>query len=802
MPAQRVKPYRYILNTRNPATPAQVGLASWLGGGSIFIVLLALATMAITCAVLLDRQVAQQALVRAQLAVTSAREQVRRDGEDLLTNARVLAERPTLPRLLESPQNGGLEPFLRRFSATTNVDVAALMQGNTLLAQSGETVDWGEITTAIQEQGERFVVAPKHGGPLIIGAAAPVAGAPSVTSNGVPTGTPAGIPAGTPTSTSGGTAGGATVGTTAGTSNGTTGATTGGTVQAIVLQLGSGAFLTTLSQQVGAGMQIVNFATYHAPPDDELTPLHTRALASSNGEAAARLARGNQYAASMVLSAQTGEVVGLLDARVNGAEFAAAIRSFDRVLLITALIVALGAGVLGMLYGRWLARPVVALRDIAERIGRGDFSAAMPAVAPLEVGALARSMDEMRLRLVDLTDALRRREAEAQAMLSGVVEGVFAVDPDRRIRYANAQVAKLVKLPANEIIGRFCGDVLRPQPVQGERPCERNCPILAARGAPHSSARELLCLSDGETRSAIVQSAPPVQGIQVQILRDETDLEAARRARDSVLGNISHEFRTPLAAQLASIELLREGFGSMGADAQRELLANVERGVLRLMRLIDNLLESVRIEAGQLSIRQQPIELIEVILEVQDLIAPLLGQRDLKIEVDPAGVDVTVRGDAQRLLQVFVNLLANAIKFAPAGSTIRIGGRRAPGRVREVELWVEDEGQGVPSASATAIFERFQRGLDAEPEAPGLGLGLWIVKSIVERHGGSVHVERTEEQRTRFVLTLPLAHSALAAPVAGSVAAAGAGDGAGGADGSVAADSAQATVPSTPESSV
>jgi len=337
-------------------------------------------------------------------------------------------------------------------------------------------------------------------------------------------------------------------------------------------------------------------------------------------------------------------------------------------------------------------------------------------------------------------------------VLSGVIEGVYAVDHERRIRYANAQVARLLGRPAAEIVGQFCGDVLQPQRVDGERPCERNCPILAARVSPQSSAREILCLRDGSTRSAIVLSAPPVQGVQVQILRDETDLEAARRARDSVLGNISHEFRTPLAAQLASIELLRDGLSDMQPEAQRELLANVERGVLRLMRLIDNLLESVRIEAGQHSIRQQPVDLSDVIADARDLIAPLLRQRQLKIELDDSGIGGIVRGDAQRLGQVFVNLIANAAKFAPEGSTIRIGGRRSGS---QSEVWVEDEGPGVHEGSTGAIFERFQRGAETEPDAPGLGLGLWIVKSIIERHGGSVRMERTPERRTRFILTLP-----------------------------------------------
>jgi signal transduction histidine kinase len=678
-----------------------VGLASWLGGGSVFVVLLAVAAIAIACGVLLNRLVHQQALVRAQLAVATARELLRRAGEDALSDARVLAARPTLQRLLEPDASSGLEPFLRRYSDSTATDVAAVIRGESAIAQSGPPVNWTEIATAMQEQGERFLIAPKSGEAIIWGAAAPVPGSD---------------------------------------------------VRAVTLKFTSAAVLENLSRQVGAQLSVTNFATYHAPPDDDMTPLHTQALASTGGVAGGRLAHGDQYAASMVLAAQTGEVVGLLDARLSSAEFAAATRSFEWILAVVAIVVAGIAGLLGVLYGRWLARPVVALRELADCMGRGEFSTAIPAVAPLEVGALARSMDEMRRNLVDLTETLRRREAEARTVLSGVVEGVFAVDMERRIRYANAQVSKLLQRPEDEIVGQFCGDVLQPRASNGERPCERNCPILAARDSPQSSAREMLCLRDGTTRSAIVLSAPPVHGVQVQILRDETDLEAARRARDSVLGNISHEFRTPLAAQLASIELLRDGLRDMSPEAQQELLSNVERGVLRLMRLIDNLLESVRIEAGQHSIRLQPVDLLDVVVDARDLVAPLLRQRQLSVSIDESGIGAIVRGDAQRLGQVFVNLLANAAKFAPEGSMIRIGGQRSGS---QIEVWVEDEGPGVPDGSGMAIFERFQRGVGSEPDAPGLGLGLWIVKSIIERHGGSVRMQRTDAQRTRFILSLP-----------------------------------------------
>jgi signal transduction histidine kinase len=174
---------------------------------------------------------------------------------------------------------------------------------------------------------------------------------------------------------------------------------------------------------------------------------------------------------------------------------------------------------------------------------------------------------------------------------------------------------------------------------------------------------------------------------------------------------------------------------------------------VRLLRLIDNLLESVRIESGQLAIRHQAIDVAATLREATELVAPLLTQRRLRLETAlpdvPAGA---IAGDAQRLVQVWVNLLANAIKFAPEGSTIRVGGETA---ARECTLWVEDEGPGVPAGNPALLFERFQRADGSEPDAPGLGLGLWIVRSIVERHHGRIGVERTPAARTRFAFTLP-----------------------------------------------
>jgi signal transduction histidine kinase len=173
---------------------------------------------------------------------------------------------------------------------------------------------------------------------------------------------------------------------------------------------------------------------------------------------------------------------------------------------------------------------------------------------------------------------------------------------------------------------------------------------------------------------------------------------------------------------------------------------------LRLTRLIDNLLESVRIESGQLSIRHQSVELAEVVEDAQALVGSLLTMRRQTLEVNlPADLPL-IGGDKPRLTQVFVNLLANANKFAPEGSVVRIGARAHDSRV---ECWVEDEGPGPAEAEGDAIFARFQRGSEEEPEPGGLGLGLWIVKSIIDRHSGSITLVRAEQGRTRFTISLP-----------------------------------------------
>jgi signal transduction histidine kinase len=197
---------------------------------------------------------------------------------------------------------------------------------------------------------------------------------------------------------------------------------------------------------------------------------------------------------------------------------------------------------------------------------------------------------------------------------------------------------------------------------------------------------------------------------------------------------------------------LRDGLKTSPPEKLEELVLSLERGTLRLTRLIDNLLESVRIESGQLAIRRQSVSVAEIVEDADVLVGSLLTQRSQRLVVELPEDLPQISGDKTRLTQVFVNLLANANKFAPEGSCVRIGASREGTFVR---AWVEDEGPGTAANEGDTLFARFHRGA-REPEPAGLGLGLWLVRSIIERHGGQVRFERTAQERTRFTFTLPV----------------------------------------------
>ena len=464
-----------------------------------------------------------------------------------------------------------------------------------------------------------------------------------------------------------------------------------------------------------------------------------------------RLKELGVYAAVSALRGNDGRIVAYLETEIPTSPAIEARGRLVRKLSILALVIGGLAAIATVFVARHVAVPLTELTEAADRLGGGDFQTPVATVGSAEIGRLAASMEEMRRRLRRLTSDLEAQKADAAAVVDGIVEGVYVVDRERRVVQMNAQAAAMLGRSAEDSVGRFCGDVLNPESVGTARPCEENCPILHARFRGDARAVERLQLADGRRLTVIVSSSAPSGDRQVQLLRNETEIEAARRLRDAVLANISHEFKTPLAAQLASLELLLSRFDELGPGEARTLIVSLQRGALRLTHLIDNLLESVRIEAGRMMLRKQSVHLDEVVEEAVEMIRPLTDQRGQSIDVALPHPLPTVSGDGPRLIQVFVNLLANAGKFAPDGTTIRVGGSVEAG---SVTLFVEDEGPGWSDDVEPLTFEPFVRSTSEEPDSSGVGLGLHIAKAIVERHGGRIDA-RTLGAKTRVAVRLP-----------------------------------------------
>ncbi len=232
------------------------------------------------------------------------------------------------------------------------------------------------------------------------------------------------------------------------------------------------------------------------------------------------------------------------------------------------------------------------------------------------------------------------------------------------------------------------------------------------------------------------------------------DAEQASHLKDEFLATLSHEFRTPLNAVLGWARML--GSQQLPPDRTGHAVAAIERNAVILAQIIDDLLDVSRIVMGTLRLAQQPVDLVAVTEKALDAIRPLAATRNVQLAFTGSPGNRTVSGDAGRLQQVISNLLANAIKFTPEGGRV---GVFVESSKYYVEVRVVDTGQGISPDFLPHVFERFRQADDATTERhTGLGLGLAIVRQLVELHGGTVHAASDGVgQGATFTVRLPTA---------------------------------------------
>ncbi len=486
-----------------------------------------------------------------------------------------------------------------------------------------------------------------------------------------------------------------------------------------------------------------------------------RRAATSLGDAAARLPAPLRRDGPQRLTSQDAVYyadwlpLGMADGAVvqdevalSGAELGATIRRINTILLVSGLLFALMVGLLGYALAHRIAQPLLRLSQGGEALGRGDLSTPLPpADGVSEIAGLGQTLEQMRRRLKAAHDELSQSKAWAEDLIAALSEGVMTIDADGRITSFSSGAESLLGWRRHEVIGRRYGTVLRPAGAGAAVP----------RPAPGAAERLRVLTRDGRaivvtlTGGALVARDGPAQE-QAFVFRDVTEEEQAQRLREFFLANVSHEFKTPLAALRAATELLTLEGERLSAAEAHELLDSITLGVARLEELVDNLLSSALIQAGHFEVRPRPVALDALAEEALLTTRPLLSLRGQTLALDVPPDLPPVLADPRRMMQVLVNLVSNASKYGPRDRPIHLSvavdGHRAVVRVA-------DAGPGIPEEGRALLFRPFTRPADGE-KAAGVGLGLSIVKTIVERHGGEVGVDSGPGGAV-FWFTLPLA---------------------------------------------
>ena len=405
-----------------------------------------------------------------------------------------------------------------------------------------------------------------------------------------------------------------------------------------------------------------------------------------------------------------------------------------------------------------ISERLTAERRILVLLGSSTLLAALVLIGV--AAATARSVSQ------PLTDALRHSQdaataAQAEriaalewldALIQSIIEGVIMTDAQGVVRFWSTGAERILALPAAQATGAPLHQLLIS--ADGSRFPEAT--LLA--NPDRTQFLELRTRSDATITVSVGAtrvSRPASEGsLNAYIIRNVTEEEAHSRLRSYFLSSISHEFRTPLSTLIASLELLVSDENPLKPEEIRQVLRPAYLSVVGLQTLVDNLLTSSTIEAGYFALHLDDVDLGMILADAVRVVQPMLERRQQQLVVELPAIHSIVRGDAARLTQVLINLLANAAKYSPDRASIEATiTRKRPVTVR---VAVADEGPGVARSEREEIFHRFVRHHENEREQYGVGLGLYVAKTTIMAHGGCIGVDDRPGAGSIFWFELPV----------------------------------------------
>ncbi|HNV85877.1 MAG TPA: ATP-binding protein [Candidatus Omnitrophota bacterium] len=446
---------------------------------------------------------------------------------------------------------------------------------------------------------------------------------------------------------------------------------------------------------------------------------------------------------------ETGNIVGALRVSLSLQSANDIVYSVRRPIW-AALIAGIGCVILlGAILSGSLTKRIRSVTRIALLYSRGNFSERIPLKSNDELNILSKAMNQMASALEKRLSEIEREKAKLSAIVRNMAEGVIAVSRSRKILMLNPSAEKIFGISGQVSVGKLLIEVIRSRKI------DETVSLAIEKQSLLSQDLVLATPKEKHLRvNAVGISSSESEICGFLVVYDVTEMRRLEKMRQDFVANVSHELRTPLTSIKGFVETLLSGVFHNPVQSEK-FLKIINENTERLHRLIVNLLDLSKIESQKNPLQPEPLNLSAELEKILPMFASPIREKNLSVENRlPAAALPEIRADKDKLHQVFVNLLDNAVKFNKTNGRIVIDARLLEGKI---QVSVRDTGIGIPKDAVGRIFERFFTVDKARTrEFGGTGLGLSIVKHIVEAHGGSVSCESEPETGTTVAFTLPI----------------------------------------------
>lgn len=413
-----------------------------------------------------------------------------------------------------------------------------------------------------------------------------------------------------------------------------------------------------------------------------------------------------------------------------------------------------------------LTKPLEHITKVANDISKLDYDARVKLTRTDEIGQLGLAINGMADSLQQQLKRIRENEHLLQSVLANMTGGILMIDPQNRVVLINAEAQQILKMKEHQLLGKPYQAIKRnyeftkfieaglesKERVQEERhvydPEDR---ILHFDGVP---------MYDGNDFNGDINGDERVFKGMLFLLQDVTDIRRLEVMRSEFVANVSHELKTPIAAVKGFAETLLTG-GVQDEETARSFLKIIYDEGDRLNRLIGDILDLSKIESRRVLLEYEPVHVKDLFDRIFEVLDSAASKKSISMQHSIADY-IFIEGDEDRLRQIFMNLLSNAISYTPEGGRVRVEVKidHENEENERIIITVRDTGIGIPKKDLPRIFERFYRVDKARSRSSGgTGLGLSIVKHLIELHHGTITVESKVGEGSSFILDLPVMHN-------------------------------------------